>query len=177
MTPRQRAASGLSAGVVVVLVAVARFVVLPRLHHRSPVQAPAVTLQTLGGGRFELAQRRGRVVFLDFWASWCDPCRASIPLVQHFARTHPGVVVESIDVGEGEGVVAPFARRFTMRDVALDRDESTAKAFGVDGFPTVVGIDPTGRVRAEWIGFDPGIEDEMASAVSLWGRTAKRRAG
>jgi len=175
---RRWAARGLDVlAVVVVLVAVARFVVLPRLHHRAPVQAPAVTLQTLAGGRFQLAQRRGRVVFLDFWASWCEPCRASIPLVQHFARTHPGVVVESIDVGEDERTVAPFARRFTMRDVALDPDQQTAKAFGVDGFPTVVAIDPAGRVRAEWIGFDPGIEEEMASAASLWDAAPKRRAG
>ncbi len=163
--------------VAIVLVAVARFVVLPRLPHRTVVQAPAVTLATLDGGRFDLQRSRGRLVFLDFWASWCDPCRASIPMVQHFARTHPGVIVESVDVGEDPRTVRPFAARFTMRDVALDPDQIAAHAFAVDGFPTLVAIDGTGRIRARWIGFDPGIEQEMASAVALWASEKKRRAG
>ncbi len=178
MTMRRWAARGLDLlAVLVVLAALARFVVLPALRHRTLVQAPAVRLATLDGRPFDLADRRGRVVFLDFWASWCDPCRASIPLVQHFARTHPGVVVESIDVGEDLRTVRPFAERFAMRDVALDPTQATAHAFAVDGFPTVVAIDPAGRVRARWIGFDPGIEDEMASGVAIWSKPPAKRAG
>lgn len=165
---RRYAARGLDVlAVLVVLVALARFVVLPRLHHGS-VPAPPVSLATLEGGRFQLERARGQVVFLDFWATWCEPCRDSIPLVQHFKRTHPGVVVESVDVGEDSGLVRPFAAKFAMRDVALDPDQTVARAFGVDGFPTLVAIGPDGKIRARWIGFDPAIEKDMADALARY---------
>jgi cytochrome c biogenesis protein CcmG, thiol:disulfide interchange protein DsbE len=161
--------------VIVVLAAVARFFVLPRLH-RDVVQAPPVSLAALDGGRFDLVGRRGRLVFLDFWATWCGPCRDSIPLVQHFRRGHPGVDVVSVDVGEPVGLVRPYAAQFKMRSVVLDPDMTVAHAFGVSGYPTMVAIDGTGRVRARWVGFDPDIEREMADAVAKYGspgRTAK----
>ncbi len=165
---RRYAARGLDVlAVLVVLVAVARFVVLPRLHH-APAPAPPVSLATLDGGRFDLARARGRMVFLDFYASWCAPCRDAIPLVQHFRRTHPGVEVESVDVGEEPSLVRPFAARFAMHDVALDPDQTVAHAFGVDGFPTLVAIGPDGTVRARWIGFDPGIERDMGDVLDRY---------
>jgi thiol-disulfide isomerase/thioredoxin len=165
---RRFAARGLDVlAVLVVLVALARFVVLPRLH-RDAVPAPPVSLATLEGGRFELERARGRVVFLDFWASWCEPCRDSIPLVQHFKRTHPGVVVESVDVGEDTALARSFATKFAMRDVALDPDQTVARAFGVDGFPTLVAIGPDGKIRARWIGFDPAVEKDMADALGRY---------
>lgn len=154
--------------VLIVLAAVARFVVVPRLHRTTTV-APPVSLATLDGGRFEIARERGKLVFVDFWASWCDPCRDEIPLVQHFQRTHPGVRIESVDVGETAALVRPFVAKFQMRDVALDPDQTVAHAFGVTGFPTMVAIDPQGRIRMRWIGFDPQIEKEMADAVTRFG--------
>lgn len=154
--------------VLVVLVAVARFFVLPRLH-RDIVQAPPISLATLDGGRFELDRLRGRLVFLDFWASWCDPCRASIPLIQHFKRTHPQVDVVSVDVGEPAAIVRPFAARYKMKDVVLDPDETVRRAFGVSGYPTMFAIDGTGRVRGYWPGFNPDIEREMSEAVAKYG--------
>lgn len=151
--------------VVVVLVAVARFVVLPRLHHEV-VEAPPVTLATLDGGRYDLERRRGRIIFLDFWASWCEPCRASIPLVQHFRRTHPGIDVVSVDSGELAATVRPFATQFRMNDVALDPDMTVSHAFGVSGYPTLFAIDGSGRVVGRWIGFDPDIEREMSATAA-----------
>jgi thiol-disulfide isomerase/thioredoxin len=164
-----RAARGLDIlAVVVIVVAVARFVVLPRLEHNI-VQAPPVSVATLDGGRYDLEHRRGRIVFLDFWATWCDPCRDSIPLVQHFRRTHPGIDVISIDVGEIPATVRPFAEHFKMTDVALDPDMTVSHAFGITGFPTLFAIDGTGRVVGRWIGFDPDIEREMSDTVARAG--------
>ncbi len=170
MSPLHRwAARGLDAlAVVIVLAAVAKFVVLPRLPHHRIVQAPAVSMPLLAGGRFDLARTRGRVVFLDFWASWCDPCRASIPLVQRFRRSHPGVDVVSVDAGEDTNAVRPFVAHFKMDDVALDPDMTVAHAFGVTGYPTLVAIDGSGRVRAEWMGFDPDIGREMDSIATRY---------
>ncbi len=172
MSPLRRwAARGLDVlAVVIVLAAVAKFLILPRLPHRTIVQAPPLSLTTLSGRHFDLAKARGRFVFLDFWASWCDPCRASIPLVQHFRRAHPGIDVVSVDVGEDTHVVRPFVTAFKMDDVALDPDMTAAHAFGVTGYPTLVAIDAAGRVRASWIGFDPDIEREMADVAARYQR-------
>lgn len=162
--------------VLVVLAALAKFLILPRLH-RDVVQAPPVALATLNGGRFDLARSRGRLVFLDFWATWCEPCQASIPLVQHFRRTHPGVDVVSVDVGEPPSLVRPFAARFKMGDVALDPDQTVAHAFGVTGYPTMFAVDASGRIRAHWVGFDPDVERAMADVTARYGtprRTAAR---
>jgi cytochrome c biogenesis protein CcmG/thiol:disulfide interchange protein DsbE len=166
---RRRLARALDVlAVIVVLAAVARFFVLPRLH-RDVVQAPPVSLAALDGGRFDLARRRGRLVFLDFWATWCAPCKDSIPLVQRFRRGHPGVDVISVDVGESAFFVRTYATKLKMGGVVLDPDEIVAHAFGVSGYPTLVAVDGTGRVRARWVGFDPDIEREMADAVAKYG--------
>jgi len=170
---RRRLARALDVlAVIVVLAAIARFVVLPRLH-RDVVQAPAVSLAALEGGRFDLARHRGRLVFLDFWATWCAPCKDSIPLVQRFRRGHPGVDVVSVDVGEAPEFVRTYAAKLKMAYVVLDPDETVAHAFGVSGYPTLVAVDGTGRVRARWIGFDPDIEREMAAAVKQYGSARK----
>ena len=149
----------------------------PRTEPQYVVQATPVSLAALDGGRrFDLAQRRGRLVFLDFWATWCGPCKDSIPLVQRFRRGHPGVDVVSVDVGEPPAFVRTYAAKLKMAEVVLDPDETVAHAFGVSGYPTLVAIDPAGRVRARWIGFDPDIEREMADAVAKYGaprRTAR----
>ncbi|MBV8643028.1 MAG: TlpA family protein disulfide reductase [Candidatus Eremiobacteraeota bacterium] len=168
---RRNAARGLDVlAVLIVLAAVVRFAVIPRLYHPAPAAAPHVALPALDGTRFDLARAAGRTVFLDFYATWCDPCRDSIPLVQRFRRSHPDVVVESIDVGEPAELVRPFAAHFGMRDVALDTDQTVAHAFGVQGFPTLIAIGPDGRIRARWIGFDPAIEREMDGQLRVSAR-------
>lgn len=155
------------AAVLVLAYAAARFFVFPRLH-RAPVAAPPVSLATLAGPRFDLDRTRGKLVFLEFFATWCEPCRASIPLVQRFKRDHPGVVVESVDVGEPDALARGFARTFAMRDVALDPDETVAHAFAVDGFPTLVAVDPHGTIVARWIGENPNIEQAMTDAIARY---------
>ena len=162
---RRWVARGLDAlAVLVVLFALFEFFVAPRLREAAIVPAPPVALQLLGGERRPLAALRGRVVFLDFWASWCEPCQQSVPLIQHFARLHPEVTVISIDVGEPAGVVRGFLRRHPMKAVALDPDMTVNNAFGVANFPTMVVIDPAGNERAKWVGFNPEIEQQMAEA-------------
>src|SRR5665213_2499711 len=86
--------------VLIVLFALFDFFSAPRLAENRIVPAPPMSLATLDGGRFTIDRQRGRLTYLDFWATWCAPCRQSIPLIQRFARSHPEVDVVSIDVGE-----------------------------------------------------------------------------
>jgi peptide/nickel transport system substrate-binding protein len=153
--------------VLIVLFALYEFFVAPRLAANQIVPAPPISLSTLDGGRFSL-ERRGRVTFLDFWATWCEPCKQSIPLIQRFARLHPEVDVVSIDVGEPPSVVGGFARTHRMERIALDPDQTAANAFGVVNFPTMVVVDPQGNQRAKWVGFNPQIESAMAAAEARY---------
>jgi thiol-disulfide isomerase/thioredoxin len=137
-----------------------RFLETPRAH-----PAPAAVYDRLDGGTFRLAQQRGHLVFLDFYASWCEPCRLELPLVERWATAHPGVMVVPVDVGEGRATAADFARRYRLHDVALDLQSSARALFAVEGFPTVVVVDGRGYVRAKWAGLNPAIALAMDNAV------------
>jgi len=149
--------------VLVLLFVLYRIFIAPR--YLSTAQpAPHVVYQTLSGKPFVLAQQRGRVVFLDFWASWCGPCKLSLPLVERFARAHPEAEVVPIDVGEPRPVVEAYVRVHHLQNVALDPQTLSQGFFQIDGFPTMVVIDPQGRIRATWAGFNPAIQLNMAHA-------------
>jgi thiol-disulfide isomerase/thioredoxin len=154
--------------VLVVLFVVYRLVIAPRfLSSARAYPAPHVTYQTLSGKPFVLTGHRGRVVFLDFWASWCEPCKISLPLVEKFARTHPEVDVIPVDVGEPRPVVAAFAQTHHLQNVALDTTSLSQGFFQIQGFPTMVVIDPQGRIRATWPGLNPAIQLNMAHAAQI----------
>jgi cytochrome c biogenesis protein CcmG/thiol:disulfide interchange protein DsbE len=151
--------------ILVVLFILYRIFIAPRfLSLANAHPAPRVVYQTLAGKPFALAQHRGRVVFLDFWASWCEPCKLSLPMVERFARAHPEVDVVPVDVGEPRAVAESFARAHDMQHVAIDPQALSQGFFALNGFPTMVVIDPQGRVRATWAGFNPAIQMNMAHA-------------
>jgi peptide/nickel transport system substrate-binding protein len=154
----------------VIAFAVYRFVVLPRTLAPFPAKpAPSVTLAAMSGGPFSLRELRGHVVFLDFWASWCEPCKESMPLVEGFARAHPEAIVVSVNAGENPAIVRPFARAHGVRNVVFDPDMKAADAFSVEGFPTMVVVGPDGIERAKWAGFNPAIVSLMDRALATYG--------
>lgn len=158
--------------VLLIAFAVWKLFVAPRIfvEKEAAVPAPAVALPLLGGGTFEPARQRGHVVFLDFWATWCEPCKLSIPLIEHYKSVHPDAVVVSVDVGEPVALVSQFARQKKMKSVAFDPEMSAAGAFGVGVFPTMVVVDADGKVRAKWIGFNPLIETAMDNAARTFAK-------
>jgi thiol-disulfide isomerase/thioredoxin len=154
--------------VAVLVIALVAYKLWSRAYGLTPAvtRAPAVSLERLSGSRFESAAARGRLVYLDFFASWCGPCRASLPLVEHFAAAHPRVTVVPVDVGEDRLTAERFARDLRLGDVALDAQQQAASAYGVSGFPTIVVIDAAGYVRARWTGYFPLIEQMLAGAAA-----------
>ncbi len=129
--------------------------------------APHAVYERLDGGAFRVAAERGRLVFLDFYATWCVPCKIELPLVEGWSRRHPEAVVVPVDVGEPPAVARDFARQLGLRGVALDQRASARALFGVQGFPTVVVIDPQGYIRAKWEGLNPAIAPAMTNALRL----------
>jgi thiol-disulfide isomerase/thioredoxin len=151
--------------IVVAFVAWKLFLAPRALDVAKAYPAPRIAYPKLGGGTFRISDERGRVLFLDFYASWCDPCRLEMPLVQRYARAHPNVAVVPIDVGEPPFVASRYAKHFGLTGVVLDPHASSQGFFQVEGFPTVVVIDPQGRIRATWEGFNPAIELAMSNAA------------
>ena len=142
-----------------------KLVIAPRdLSPAKAFPAPRVTWTMLHGPPYALWAHRGRVVFLDFYASWCEPCKIETPLVQTYARLHPEVDVIPIDVGEDRVVVADFARRYHLPNAALDPQALSRGFFAVQGFPTMIVVDPKGMIRATWSGLNPTIQLAMSHA-------------
>jgi thiol-disulfide isomerase/thioredoxin len=158
------------AALALIALAAWKFLIAPRFFGPTfvPVPAPALTLPLEGGGTFNLAKAHGQVVFLDFWASWCEPCKLSIPLIEQYKAAHPQTLVYSIDAGEVESVAARYARKANMRRVAFDTNMKAADAFGVDVFPTMIVIGRDGKQHAKWIGFNPLIARDMARAETAF---------
>lgn len=126
--------------------------------------APHAVFARLNGGPFRLADERGRLVFLDFYASWCEPCKLELPLVERWSRAHPAALVVPVDVGESATATRSFAQRYHLNNVALASSTTAAALFDVGGLPTIVVVDPGGFLRAKWEGLNPAIGLAMSNA-------------
>ena len=163
---RRWVARGLDAlAVLVLLFALFQFFVVPKLRENAVVPAPPVALQSLDGARRPLADLRGRLVFLDFWASWCEPCKQSIPLIEAYKAAHPSALVFSVNGGETVAAAEKYARSAKMRRVAFDPQMAVTDAFQVNVFPTMIVIGKDGKEHAKWIGFNPLIASDMSRAA------------
>jgi cytochrome c biogenesis protein CcmG/thiol:disulfide interchange protein DsbE len=115
-------------------------------------EAPALELPPLGGGASRsLADYRGRVVVLNYWASWCDPCRTESPLLErwHGRIRDRGGTVLGVDVLDLSGDARDFIREYGLSYPMLrDRDGETQGRWGITGLPETFVIDPEGRVAA-----------------------------
>ena len=110
---------------------------------------PALELPAWEGQPFRLADARGQVVVLNFWASWCEPCREEMPSLELLAERHANdrLVVQAINFRETDGAIARYLAQWPITlPILRDRDGAAALAFGARVFPTTVVVDRRGRV-------------------------------
>jgi cytochrome c biogenesis protein CcmG/thiol:disulfide interchange protein DsbE len=115
--------------------------------------APDFTLSRLsGGGDFSLSSTRGSVVVLNFWASWCDPCKDEAPVLNEIARRYDGrAEVIGVDTRDVEGLGRDFAKRYGLTFPLLHDDGSQYRRWGLTGLPETFVIDREGRVVHHFI--------------------------
>jgi thiol-disulfide isomerase/thioredoxin len=121
-------------------------------HNRA---TPPLKLFDVDGRPWNLAQERGHPVLLNFWATWCEPCRAEMPSLQRLAQEHEdaGLRVVAVNFREGEPAVRRFLASASLDlPVVRDADGSAARAFGVRIFPSTIAIDRGGRARFVVVG-------------------------
>ncbi|MCK9995326.1 MAG: TlpA family protein disulfide reductase [Candidatus Krumholzibacteria bacterium] len=119
--------------------------------------APDFTLKKVGGGELQLSSLRGKAVIVDFWDTWCPPCRKAMPHLQELSETYSGdLVVVGVALGrEGEAKVKAFAkeRGLTFDMVLFNNDQKLIADFGgIESIPTTFLIDGDGIIRETWVG-------------------------
>lgn len=117
----------------------------------APAPDFAVVLEN--GHFLRLSDLQGRPVVINFWATWCGPCRLEMPELMRAATTEPNLVMLAVNVQEAQTTVAPFAEEFVMTTpVVIDPEGVVQRLYEVRGLPTTVFIDKDGRIDAVYAG-------------------------
>lgn len=128
---------------------------------RAASPAPDFTLKTAAGPNLRLAEQRGQVVMVNFWATWCAPCKLEMPhlnaLYDKYRST--GFVLLGVNVDDDPAkAVAEAARMGIKFPVLLDTAKTVSKAYALNAMPTTVVIDRDGKVRHVHQGYRAGME-------------------
>jgi cytochrome c biogenesis protein CcmG/thiol:disulfide interchange protein DsbE len=129
-------------------------------HPDPPAEAPAIELREAGGEPVRLSDFKGKVVLIDFWASWCGPCRSSFPMLDalYRQRHRDGLEVLAINVDEERQQAEEFLeRRPHEMPVFFDPQGHTPEAFRVEGMPSSYLVDRRGRIRFKHVGYTSSV--------------------
>ncbi len=130
--------------------------------------APDFTLKRAEGGNLRLAEQRGQVVLINFWASWCGPCRVEMP---HLNKLHDkykagGFMVLGVNIDDDPRHGAATAARWGIRfPVLLDAEKSVTRAYDLGAMPSTVLVDRDGRIRFLHRGYRDGLEAEYEKQI------------
>ncbi|MCB9796277.1 MAG: TlpA family protein disulfide reductase [Alphaproteobacteria bacterium] len=128
-----------------------------------PDQAPDFHLRSLDGELVTLSELQGQTVVLNFWATWCGPCRQEIPAFSEFAREHPEVPVYGVAT-DGDAQSLRKAKAALGIDYpVLVADKATLASYDISTIPTTVIVGPGGEVKDVHVGVMMGWQIEMAT--------------
>jgi len=130
---------------------------------------PALELSTLDGQAQRLEDYRGRVLLVNFWATWCAPCLEEMPSIERLRRSLDArrFAVLAVNVGEGPRAAGDFAKKMDLGfNFLLDRDMKTSKAWGARVLPATYIVDPDGKVRYSHYGALDWSNAEVRKAIA-----------
>ena len=117
-----------------------------------PDQAPEWSLKNLQGEVVSLKDFRGKTVVLNFWATWCGPCKMEIPTFSEFAQENPDIPVLGIAVDGSPELLRRASKKLNIMYPVLIADEDVQSNYKVRNLPTTVIVDPTGKVKDVHVG-------------------------
>lgn len=133
--------------------------------------APAPAFDLPGSaGNIKLADMKGKVVYLDFWASWCEPCKASFPWLNEMQAKYgaKGLQVVGVNVDAKQDDANRFLTEVPAKFlIAFDRGGGTPKSYGIKAMPSSVLIGPDGKVLFEHKGFHAADKDKLEEKIKL----------
>jgi len=137
--------------------------------------APDFVLDDLDGKSHRLSDYRGKVVVVNFWATWCPPCREEMPSMQRaWEVIEPqGMMMLGINVGEDEDTIFSFTANYPVEfPLLMDQDSAVITAWPVRGLPTTFVVDPAGRIAFRAIGGREWDDPELLAALSTLAKEA-----
>jgi peroxiredoxin len=149
-------------------IAASLVVALPALATPADTSAPGFTLASSRGTEVSLAQYRGQVVMINFWASWCGPCRQEFPLLESIYRKYGrmGFTLLGVNVEPDSQAANDWLKQTPVSfPILYDKDSKVSKLYDVAGMPSTVLIDRSGKLRMLHRGYRPGDENEYLDSI------------
>lgn len=137
-------------------------------------QAPGFELPDVSGRVVRLGDLKGKIVLLDFWATYCDSCQDSVPALKQLRDQYKGKGFElvGISLDDSPAQVARFAKEEGMDyTILVDSDLAVARDYGVRGLPVTLLLDRSGVVRGRWLGFDNTLTGEIRAGIDSIDKT------
>ena len=138
----------------------------------SPLQVgapgPGFQLNSNSGKPISLADLKGQIVLVNFWASWCGPCRQEMPLLESIYRKYGkmGFTMIGVNVEPDSNAANEWLKATPVSfPILYDRDSKVSKLYDVAGMPSTVIIDRTGKLRVLHRGYKPGDENEYLDSI------------
>ena len=133
------------------------------------IVAPAFEIENLRGGNSSLADYKGKLVLLNFWATWCIPCTKEMPGMQTLWQNHKeqGLEIVAVSVDEGyRGRIENFSKMFKISfPILLDPESKVSDLYEVSGVPTSFLIDRNGKIIARIVGTEDWLSDDAVQLV------------
>lgn len=117
--------------------------------------APEFELKDLSGKTHKLSDYKGKAVMLNFWASWCPPCRAEMPALEAAYKEYEskGFVILAINLGESDVAIQSFKEKLGLTfPIVIDQDDAVTRAYDIVPLPTSYFVDKNGIVQGRWQG-------------------------
>lgn len=134
-----------------------------------PAKVPVFTLSDLDGKEWKSSQFAGKPLIIDFWATWCNTCKETVPKLAELQDKYKAkgltVVGISVDKGSAEKVAKAAKKLGINYLVLLDKENTMGAVFGFNGIPSVYVFDRRGKLATAMPGYDPDQEKQLADAA------------
>ena len=152
------------------LIPVLLFVFGTNIHAAQVLSGKATdfTLKSRGGKNIKLSELRGQVVMINFWASWCGPCRQEMPLLEALHKKYSalGFTLLGVNVEQDSSKANAYLRDISVSfPILFDKKNSVSKAYNISAMPSTVMVDRDGNLRYLHHGYKPGYEKEYQKQI------------